>query len=106
MAKTSNTTGTVSTTGATGTTNTGADTSTPTPATGMSSSQSLTEAKESAAKVARRFPSKLPLMVESKDPATIMHEVQTTYGFQVSEQFAADLAAFVEKAVKGDYTDK
>jgi hypothetical protein len=44
-------------------------------------------------------------MVESGDAATVQQAIRDTYGFQVSEQFANDFIAFVDKAVKGDYAD-
>lgn len=42
-------------------------------------------------------------MVESKDVATVQAAIRDTYGFQVSEAFARDFVAFIDKAMKGDY---
>lgn len=46
------------------------------------------------------------LIFRSSDPATVQAEVRNVYGTTISLQLANDLIAFVEKAVRGDYTDK
>lgn len=40
-------------------------------------------------------------MVESGDAAKVRHEFKTIYGFDVSDQFANDFIAFVEKMTSG-----
>lgn len=41
--------------------------------------------------------------MESRDVETVRNAIRDAYGFQVSEQYAQDFIAFVEKAMKGDY---
>lgn len=43
-------------------------------------------------------------MVESKDAATVQQAIRDTYGFEVTEQYANDFIAFVEKAMRGDFS--
>ena len=54
-------------------------------------------------KAERRHPANIPRMVESGDVATVQQVIRDTYGFQVTEQYANDFIAFVEKAMRGDY---
>jgi hypothetical protein len=44
-------------------------------------------------------------MVESGEAAQVQQVIRDTYGFQVTEAFANDFIAFVDKAMKGDYAD-
>lgn len=52
-------------------------------------------------KAERRHPANIPKMTEHKDPATVQQMIRATYGFDVSEQFANDFVAFVEKMTRG-----
>lgn len=61
------------------------------------------ESKAQASASTRRQPSNIPKIFASGDPAAIQREIRSVYGCAVTERFAIDLLAFVEKAVKGDY---
>lgn len=49
---------------------------------------------------ARRRPSNIPRLVERNDPAIIRQAHKSFYGFDVSDQWATDLAAYVAKPGK------
>lgn len=44
-------------------------------------------------------------MVASKDISLVRNEIRSTYGFEVTDQFAGDFIAFVDKAVKGEFSE-
>ena len=51
--------------------------------------------------VTKRHPAIIPKLVESRDVNIVRQEILATYGFQVTEQFASDFIAFVDKVMKG-----
>jgi hypothetical protein len=53
----------------------------------------------------RRHPARIPPLVASGDPQVVMREIRSVYGFDISEQYARDFIAFVEKAVRGDFSE-
>lgn len=56
------------------------------------------------AKTERRKPSNIPHIFQMGDIEAMRNEFRSIYGHEISAQFANDLKAFVEKAVKGDYS--
>lgn len=56
-------------------------------------------------RTSRRRPSNIPKVFDSKDPAEVQANIYSVYGSKVSLQMATDLLAFVEKAVRGEYSE-
>jgi hypothetical protein len=58
---------------------------------------------EAASGSTRRYPSRIPRIFQGNDPEAVQAEIRNVYGHNVSRAFAADLLAFVEKAMRGEY---